>query len=157
MGLFRFRRRRWFQFSLLSLFLAMTLVASVLGWYVNRPHLVLDGFCPVSLCESERWVRGDSRWTATFMKGRYYFVGWRERDLFAANPERYAALAGGLDVVAWKSEGKRQVGKRQHGMWYRGKIFLFIDEANLERFTQSPDVFLDFALQIRAGDVPSLR
>lgn len=74
-GFRRGRRRRWFQFSLLSLLLATALVASILGWYVNRSHVVLEGYCPVTLRESERWVRGDSQWTAKFMKGTLKIYG----------------------------------------------------------------------------------
>ncbi len=37
-----------------------------------RPGAGLDGYCPVTLVEQEKWVKGDPKWGAHH-RGRLYF------------------------------------------------------------------------------------
>lgn len=68
----------------------------------------------------------------------YLFAGPEEQKKFLARPDRYSPVAAGHDPVL-ALEGQQMVpGRREHGVFYDGRIFLFSSEESLERFSQSP-------------------
>jgi len=139
------KRRRWPQFGLRTVLFSITLIALGLGWYVNQPRLMLNGFCPVTLTEQETFASGSRLYTATYRGTRYRFVGARERDAFSANPDRYVVAFRGYDVVVAMHDKQLAPGDRKHGLWFRGKSYLFRDETTLQKFEANPRQYADFA------------
>ena len=104
------------------------------------PPLGLEGFCPVQLTEGNRWVRGTHE-AGVIHRGRLYLcAGPEERRKFLADPERYAPILGGFDVVVAVEQNQLVAGFRKYGLRYDrdGRIYLFASQAARERFAQDP-------------------
>jgi protein disulfide-isomerase len=110
--------------------------------------LALDGFCAVLLAEQEQWQRGDAAWGAIHRGRTYLFSSQEFQQRFLADPDRYSPVLSGLDPTRYVDTGEPVPGLRQHGMWFRGKIYLFADEASLLRFSQKPEYYAQRAHEI---------
>ena len=112
------------------------------------PALGLDGYCPVTLLEQERWVRGDPRYGVIHRGRTYLFVGPEEAKRFFADPDRFAPVLSGIDVVLAVEENRQIPGKREHGAWYEGRMYLFSSEASLRKFDQDPSRYAAVVNQV---------
>lgn len=110
--------------------------------------LAMEGFCTVTLSEQERWVKGDPRWGAVHRGRTYLFLSQPHQQRFLADPDRYSPILSGYDPVRYVDRGELVPGQRRHGMWFRGKIYLFADEESLNRFSAAPDVYAQRAHEI---------
>ncbi len=107
-----------------------------------RPQFGLDGFCPIQLADSFRWVAGDERWGVNHDGHTYLFTSRADRDRFLAHPDRYSPAMAGYDVVEWSKHQTLANGHRQFGVIYRKRVYLFISEQSLETFRQQPDYYV---------------
>ena len=64
----------------------------------------------------------------------YEFSSSEAKQKFAAAPERYTASASGLDVVAINQGTTIALGSLEHALWFRHKLYLFLNEQNKEQF-----------------------
>ena len=103
-----------------------------------NPPLALDGYCAVSLTEKERWVRGNPRFGVIHEGRTYLFAGPEEARRFYNDPDRYAPVASGNDVVLLAERGERVPGRREHGAWYEGRVYLFASEDSYSKFAADP-------------------
>lgn len=120
---------------------------------VNLPPLVLDGYCPVSLVESKLWSRGSPQWAAMHRGRTYMFVGEAEQQSFLKDPDKYAPLFSGDDVVVLVDDQKQVPGRREHGVFYNGKVYLFANEASLRKFAQDPVRYAQVAFIAYQGQI----
>ena len=104
----------------------------------GSPPLGLDGYCPVQLAQQQCWVPGDTRWGARHRGRTYLFAGPDEQRRFLADPDQYAPVLSGNDVVLAVSQGQMVPGRREHGVWYQGRVYLFSSEVSFERFNADP-------------------
>jgi len=111
----------------------------------GNPPLGLDGCCPVTLVEQQRWVPGDRRWGAIHRGRTYLFVGPEEQRRFLADPDRYAPVLSGYDVVLAVEQGRQVPGTREHGVFFDGYVYLFADEITLRQFSDRPEYYADQA------------
>jgi len=102
----------------------------------------LDGYCPVTVFEEEKWKLGDIRYSVTNGNQVFLLAGSAERELFRRNPDRYTPVFDGNDIVLEVESGKTSRGKRAHGIVHNDQIFLFATEASLHRFLDNPDPFI---------------
>jgi thiol-disulfide isomerase/thioredoxin/YHS domain-containing protein len=112
-----------------------------------NPTLCLDGFCPVNLVEKGQWLPGDRRYGANHRGRTYLFTGAEEQRRFFADPDRYAPVISGNDIVQAMEKGQTVPGMREHGVTYNNHIFLFADEAGLQKFTSNPTYYANQALE----------
>ena len=122
----------------------------------GNPPVGLEGCCPVSLVEKQRWVAGDRRW-GMYHRGRlYYFAGPEEQRRFFADPDRYAPMISGNDIVL-ATQGQLITGKRQYGVFYRNHVYLFATEATRAAFRRESASYANQPLEaLRGGaDHPS--
>jgi protein disulfide-isomerase len=112
-----------------------------------NPLLGLDGFCPVQLVDNSRWEPGKRAWGAIHRGRTYLFAGMEERTRFLANPDRYAPINSGDDVVLSLDQGRPVPGHREHGVQFEGHVYLFASEATLGKFQSNPHYYADRALQ----------
>ncbi|MHB0955554.1 MAG: DUF255 domain-containing protein [Pirellulaceae bacterium] len=105
------------------------------------PPLALEGYCPVTLVEREKWVKGDPKYGAYHRGRTYLFAGPQEQARFLdpAGHDKYAPALSGYDAVKYAEQGALVDGKRVHGVFYRGQVFLFADEAALQQFWTAPE------------------
>jgi YHS domain-containing protein len=105
----------------------------------KNPPVGLEGYCPVTLVNESRWQRGKSEHSATYGGRLYSFVDAERQRQFEESPQKYAPVLGGCDPVLWQEKSVRAQGRRQHGLFYDGKIILFVDENTLKRFADAPE------------------
>lgn len=111
----------------------------------------LEGYCCVTLVEQEKWVRGDARWGALHRGRTYLFAGPEEQQRFLTNFDAYAPALSGYDCVKYAEQGALVSGRRAHGVFYRGQVFLFADETALQQFWQMPERYLPLVVAERQG------
>jgi protein disulfide-isomerase len=108
----------------------------------------MDGYCPVTLLEQERWVKGDPRWGAVHRGRTYMFLSQQHQQRFLSAPDRYSPVLSGFDAASYVDRGELVPGLRAHGMWFRGKIYLFATEESLNRFSQAPEFYAQRTYEI---------
>ena len=144
--------KRWLQLRLRT-FLVVTCLLSVAVAYVGHRYagnlpfsapIGLEGYCPVTLCEDQVWQRGNVDYQQVYEGRRYLFVGREQRFRFRANPANFSPVASGIDVVLAVDEKRVVEGKREHGLRYAGKTFLFAAEDSLDKFWNAPDRYADY-------------
>jgi len=111
----------------------------------------MDGYCPVLLGEKEQWVKGDPRYGVIHRGRTYLFVGPEEAKRFFADPDRYAPVLSGMDVVLALEENRQVPGRREYGAWYEGRVYLFAGETSYRKFVQAPPRYAAAALQASVG------
>jgi YHS domain-containing protein len=109
--------------------------------------LCMDGYCPVTLAEKQQWISGDRRYGAIHRGRTYLFTGAEEQRRFFADPDRYAPVISGNDIVQAMERGQAVPGMREHGVSYNGHIFLFADEAALQKFSSNPTYYANQAME----------
>ena len=120
----------------------------------------MDGYCPVTLAEKQQWVVGDRRWGAIHRGRTYLFTGSEEQRRFFADPDRYAPVLSGNDIVQAVEKGQTVPGMREHGVSYNGHIFLFADEPALQKFSINPAYYANKeleAIQVNAHTAQQMR
>jgi YHS domain-containing protein len=110
-------------------------------YYFPAPTEGLEGFCPVTLAESSQWQNGLPKYVAVHQGQRYNFAGPQEFEKFVAAPEKYAPVLRGIDCIELLENNASIPGKRECGVFYNGRIYLFESEANLNKFSQGPDPY----------------
>jgi protein disulfide-isomerase len=104
--------------------------------------LGLEGYCPVTLANEQKWVKGNPNFAANLDGVTYQFAGADELQSFLDEPQRYAPAYGGIDVVRLVDEQTEIPGMRKHGISYERKIYLFESEKSLEAFQSAPAKYI---------------
>ena len=105
----------------------------------HRENLTgLKGFCPVTLCEHRDLVDANPQFSAVYQDRTYYVSSYEALAQFRENPEKYAPVLGGLDVVSSERDGNQVDGILDHAAWYRGKLYLFESAQTLAAFSADP-------------------
>jgi YHS domain-containing protein/thiol-disulfide isomerase/thioredoxin len=107
----------------------------------TNPPLALDGHCAVTLAEGEKWEKGNPLWGVRHRGRTYLFVSQQQKQKFLADPDRYSPVLSGYDPTRFVDYGEPVPGQRRHGMWFRGKTYLFADEDSLKRFSLNPEYY----------------
>jgi YHS domain-containing protein len=106
----------------------------------------LDGYCPVTLYEHESWAEGRAQWGARHRGRTYLFASSEQQQLFLADPDRYApALSGDDPVVALNAE-RSISGRREFGIIYQSRIYLFASPESRAAFSADPDRYALFVV-----------
>jgi protein disulfide-isomerase len=100
--------------------------------------LCIEGYCPVELCENNAWVMGDPNYGIRHRGRTYLFAGPDQAQRFWADPDRYAPVHSGYDVVVFLEQGRMVSGTRRCGVFFNEQVYLFSEEATRERFEQDP-------------------
>ena len=112
------------------------------GWRPNHPPVALGGYCPVTLSQSDRWVKGNPRFSAVHQGRAYLFADAAQRECFLANPERYIPACAGYDPVLMVDENLHVTGQLDYCIAYGGRLYMFSSEATLARFRQAPQRYV---------------
>ncbi|HEY2410636.1 MAG TPA: thioredoxin family protein [Pirellulaceae bacterium] len=125
----------------------------------QAPPVGLDGFCPVTLVETmsknpgdkNAWKKGDRRFGAIHKGRTYLFTSAENQQKFLQNPDAFAPVLSGCDPVVYAERGQMVDGKRAFGLVTADKhIYLFADEASLDRFKKSPASYVGALQQAMA-------
>ena len=128
----------------------------------SNPQLGFDGYCPVQLhddmrSKNMRWTPGDARWGVIHRGRTYLFSGEDQQRRFLADPDRYAPVLSGNDIVLAIDKGQMVPGRREHGVLYEDHIYLFSNEGTLKAFAQNRSHYARLALQAMATDAQRQR
>lgn len=100
------------------------------------------GFCPVALRDRGQMVNADAQFQTVHHSQTYTFSSEAALAQFLSDPDRYAPVAGGLDVVAAKEEQAIVQGSLDFAIWHRGKLYFFVSEASKDAFMLNPALYL---------------
>lgn len=104
----------------------------------DTPPVGLEGYCPVSMLRETRKVTGSKDWGCIHRGRLYFFANQAYRDIFMKDPDRYAPVLAGYDVVIFRDSGKLVEGKTEFGGFVGQNenrvVFLFANEENKKKF-----------------------
>lgn len=123
--------------TLARLPLAVLFVSTVAAAQVAAPSLALKGNDPVSYFTERRPAKGASTIHFDYQNHRYHFASAKNRELFAADPARYAPQFGGLSPVELSS-GKRIEADPGAFLVRDGKLYLFSSPQARDYATKNP-------------------
>lgn len=98
----------------------------------------LKGFCPVTLRDSRELQDSRPQYSAEFEGVVFNFASAEAKEKFEEQPETYAPIAGGRDVVLASSGDTEAEGTLDHAVWFKGRLYLFTSGDTLESFIISP-------------------
>ena len=98
----------------------------------------LKGICPVTLRDERRVVAPRPEYFVEYEGRRYEFATGQARAAFESNPELYAPVLGGRDVVLTASGAEDAVGSLKHAGFYRQRLYLFQSDDTCETFYENP-------------------
>ncbi len=107
----------------------------------EKPPLGLDGHCPVTLKQLNRWEKGDAKHGAIHRGRTYLFVGLKQQQMFLARPDWFSPVLSGNDAVEFVDKGQLVPGNRQYGLEYAKLMYLFASEESLQKFARSPQPY----------------
>ena len=87
-------------------------------------RVVLKGYDPVAYFTDGKPVKGDTGISYGWDDQRFYFASAKHREMFAADPERYAPQFGGY-CTGSMSRGVRNEGHPEGWVIADGKLFVF--------------------------------
>jgi len=94
--------------------------------FAQNVRLIAKGYDPVAYFTDGKAVKGDPAIAFEWDEGRYHFASQKNRDLFAAEPDRYAPRFGGY-CTGSMAGGKEQPNEGDGRAWkiVYGKLYLF--------------------------------
>lgn len=107
----------------------------------SAPPHAFDGYCPVSLKETQKWVRGKQAFGAIHRNQTFLFASKRQQQQFLVSPDAYSPVFSGNDPVKMLDENIKMLGKRQFGCKHRGAFYLFSSKETMERFISQPNKY----------------
>jgi len=126
----------------------------------QNPPLALEGYCVVSLTDDlaagqRRWVLGNRAYGVIHRGRTYLFADEEKAARFFQEPDRYAPVLSGQDVVAAVDEGRTASGRREHGAFFGSRVYLFSSEETLQRFENNPNRYADAIVRLSSRRGPS--
>lgn len=100
--------------------------------------VALHGYDPVAYFNENRAKPGSSRIKERLGMATYYFASSRNRYQFLTNAPQYQPQLGGYDAMAMARGRLEDIDPHVFAI-YRGKLYLFRDEASRAAFFQNPD------------------
>jgi len=99
-------------------------LASISSAIAQEVRLVLKGYDPVAYFTEGRALAGDPKYTVDWDEGRYQFSSAKHRDMFAANPDKYAPQFGGY-CTGSMARGVRNEGHPEAWIISNEKLYVF--------------------------------
>ena len=115
---------------------------------VQPATIAFDGYCPVSLAQTAKWIKGNAEITTEYDGVVFRFASVEAQKTFAVNPGLYAPVLRGNDVVELLTSRREMAGQRKFGAWYHGHVFLFANADNYEKFQNNPELYAFQAQQV---------
>lgn len=116
----------------------------------NSPELAMQGFCPVTVIEEDRWVEGDPELGVIHLGKLYLFANEKSREIFLDDPIPYTPVLNEIDVVRFFEERRIVPGKREWGLKdpTHNRMFFFADEAAMNHFWNEHARYTDASIEV---------
>ena len=109
---------------------------------MDRSQLPLTTFfqdqCPVTLRDEQRFVAGNPAVAVELHGARVVFQTEDHKAKFLRNPNRYWPIADGHCVVSAVAQQRSVIGRVEHAIAYRGRVWLFASAQHAEAFRAKP-------------------
>ncbi len=102
----------------------------------------LKGYCLVTLKNERKLVLTLSEHKSEYMQHTYTFASAEAKAAFDAAPASYVPTLAGRDVVRLEDGGGEAEGSLDYAVWYKGRLYMFSNEASLNTFSASPSKFV---------------
>ncbi len=112
------------------------------------PNLAMRGYCAVCLREMKKWVKGSPEHRATLGGKHYLFASNEQKEMFVANPLKYAPALNGDCIVTYAATGQRVPANPNYGFDDHGRYFFFATNARKEEFKADHESFADVDLAL---------
>ena len=140
----------------LALFAALSITSAVMAQHGNMEAMkmnamgspALDGYCAVCLVEKQAWNKGNTNFASNYDGHQYLFPGAKQKAMFDANPNKYAPVLGGDDIVAFAKTGSRTPGKVSEAISHNGRYYFFASAENKQAFKRSPKEYMNADLAL---------
>lgn len=96
--------------------------------------LGLEGYCPVTLLQTEEWVEGNPQWSVMHHGIAYNLSSAEQVQKFLANPDAFVPVMDGADPVLFQETGNTVKGTADNCVVFEGKLYMFSSEETLNRF-----------------------
>jgi YHS domain-containing protein len=100
--------------------------------------LALKGYDPVAYFTDGKPMPGVTEYELAFDGQRYRFVSARHRDLFKANPDKYAPQFGGLCAMNL-SRGVKRESDPHNWVISNGNLYVFAGETGQQNFVKDAE------------------
>jgi YHS domain-containing protein len=127
------------------------------GSAVGGKTLGLNGYCPVRLTVSRKWVKGNSELTAEYRGVTYYFSNASDHREFEQNPGKFAPKNLGCDPVLLYKDQRAISGQIAFGAFFDGSLYLFRDNGNRAEFRKNPLRYTRIRHAIRIDEIEGRR
>ncbi|MBM4077949.1 MAG: hypothetical protein FJ267_20155 [Planctomycetes bacterium] len=107
----------------------------------HSSHDFLKGYCPVALRDLEELIPALDLFSMVHEGVEYHFSTSVALAKFRKNPDRYAPMARGADLVVAHVTGETVSGSLDFSVWHRDHLYLFSNARNLESFREAPFLF----------------
>lgn len=112
----------------LLLAIVLVLIPNAAGFAQGNPaappRVVLTGHDPVAYFTDGRPVKGSPQFSVDWDEGRYHFASARHRDMFAAEPDRYAPRFDGY-CTGSMAKAVRLEGDPEAWIIVDGRLYVF--------------------------------
>jgi len=125
--------------NVLTLGFALAAAAWAPAGAAGEPRVAIKGYDPVAYFTEGKPVRGKASMAFDWDESRYYFASARHRDLFAADPDRYAPRFSGFCTTAIL-EGDRYEADPAYWSIIDDKLYVFGTREGKARFDRHPEV-----------------
>ena len=119
--------------------LALSAIASTFA-FADNVRLVLKGHDPVAYFTDGKPVQGDPKYALDFDEGRYHFASAQHRDMFVADPEKYAPQFGGY-CTGSMARNVRNEGDPNAWVIRDGRLYVFGNTGVFDTMAKEPDYF----------------
>jgi YHS domain-containing protein len=102
------------------------------------PALAVKGYCPVSLVDERKLLKGQSEHSIVHEGRKFYFSSQAASERFRQNRDRYVPWSGGTCPVTRLEQGISMPGDPRCGILYAGRLFLCASEDDRRRFFANP-------------------
>ena len=104
----------------------------------TRSLVGLNGYSPVSLGSSRKWIKGKKEFSHTYQDVVFYLANAEELREFQEDAGRFAPQLLGCDpVVLWNSD-RAVLGNTQYGAYFDNELYLFDSAQSRQRFKDNP-------------------
>ncbi len=107
----------------------------------RRP--AFEGSSLVSAVDDRVIENGSNKFQTTFHGQTLYFTSDRQRRLFEDDPEHYWPALDGCCPLTLLRTDRREPGKLEHAAVFRGQVWLFATDADMQEFIGSPSAVIE--------------
>jgi len=102
-----------------------------------------DGVSLVSAVDDRLIEPGSGKFQTTFHGQTLYFTSDRQRQAFEDDPEHYWPALDGCCPLTLLRTDRRQPGRLEHAAVFRGQVWLFATEEDMQEFIGSPAAVIE--------------